>query len=185
MHMKEYRRQKCATGRLTLLNLANSEIVPGVGFDGNPRVRALIEDPGNFPVLLYPGRDAMEVRDGSLAATLPRDRRLVVFIIDATWHCSKTVIRLSPSLQRLPRIVIKPLSPSRFTIKRQPAAWCLSTIEATHELLLALESAGLDSYPDKDRLLAAFHRMQDFQVEHIRAAAGRPGHGIRGVRKPL
>ncbi len=49
-------------------------------------------------------------------------------------------------------------------IKRQPRPECLSTLEAVHELLLSLEAAGLDSYPDKERLLAAFDSMQQVQV---------------------
>ncbi len=185
MHTKEYRYQKCTTGRLTCLNLANSEIISGVRFEDNLRVRALIDDPNNFPVLLYPGNGAMDIRGDGLAAALPHDRGLTVFMVDATWQCSKKIVRLGPSLQRLPRISIRPLSPSRYTIKRQPAAWCLSTIEAAHELFLALESRGLDEYPDKNRLLAAFHAMQDFQTGQIAKAASRSGHLVRGIREPL
>ena len=194
MHTKEFRYQKCTTGRITCLNLANSEIIPGIRFEDNARFRSLIEDPASLPVLLYPGENAMDVHDGCLRAALdgrdspggagaPPSRRLVVFIVDATWHCSRTIVRLNPSLQRLPRLRISPLAPSRFTIKRQPAPYCLSTLEAAHELFLALESAGLDEYPDKARLLSAFHAMQDYQIRQIRTAAKRPGHAVRGIRK--
>ncbi len=185
MHMKEYRYQKCTTGRLTCLHLANSEIIPGVGFEENARAHELIEDPANYPVLLYPGADALDTRDPRLRETVPDGRRLVVFIVDGTWHCARTVVRLSPILQRLPRLAIQPLSPSRYTIKRQPAPWCLSTLEAVHELLLALEANGLDEYPDKSRLLTAFQSMQDFQVRQTAVAAKRPGHRVRGVREAL
>jgi DTW domain-containing protein YfiP len=179
MHPKEYRRQKCTTGRLATLHLAASEILPGIAFDDHPRVRALVEDPGHFAVLLYPGADAIDVADGPALAARAGARRLVVFLIDATWHCARTVARCSPSLLSLPRLMIHPRAPSRFTIKRQPAPWCLSTIEAIHELLLGLEGAGMDTYPDRGRLLAAFHAMQDYQVAQIRAAGGR---AVRGVR---
>jgi DTW domain-containing protein YfiP len=185
MHPKEFRRQKCATGRLTCLNLADSEIVPGVCFEDDARIRELVGDPLNYPVLLYPGKGAVDVRGGGLAPLLPAGRRLTVFLIDATWHCSRKILRLSPILQRLPRLCIHPLSPSRYTIRRQPAAWCLSTIEAAHELLLALEERGLEAYPDKDRLLAVFRDMQDFQIRQISRAASRPGHRVRGTREPL
>lgn len=164
MHPMELRHQKCTTGRLTCLNLANSEIIPGVSFDGNARYRFLAEDPGNLPVLLYPGEGALSVTDVRFVAAARRDLRLVVFLIDGTWHCSRTIMRHSPSLMRLPRIAIHPGAPSRFKIKRQPAAWCLSTIEAAHELLLGLEAGGLDAYPDKGRLVGAFDAMQDFQL---------------------
>jgi DTW domain-containing protein len=184
MHPKEFRHQKCTTGRLTCLNLANSEIIPGVSFDAIPRVRSLIDDPRNYPVLLYPGENAVSMRDGGFAASAPRDRRLVVFLIDATWHCARTIARESPSLMRLPRLRIEPEAPSRFTIKRQPAAWCLSTIEATHEVLLGLDAGGLEIYPDKRRLLDAFDAMQDFQVRQI-AKAALIHHHVRGTRTPL
>jgi DTW domain-containing protein YfiP len=185
MHMKEFRHQKCTTGRLTCLHLANSEIIPGVEFEDDARVRALIDDPLHYPVLLYPGKGAMDIRNGGFAAAVPRDRRLVVFMVDATWQCSKKIVRLSPRLRRLPRLSIRPLSASRYTIKRQPAPWCLSTIEAAHELLLALESSGMDSYPDKNRLIAAFHGMQDFQILKTANASSRPGHSVRGIRRPM
>ncbi len=173
MHPMELRHQKCTTGRLTCLNLANSEIIPGVSFDDNARFRWLVDDPLNFPVLLYPGEGAMSICDVRVPDSAAGECRLVVFLIDATWHCSRTIARQSPSLMRLPRLTIQPSAPSRFIIKRQPAAWCLSTLEAAHELLLALEAGSLDVYPDRNRLLAAFNAMQDFQ---IRKTAGRLGY---------
>ncbi len=183
MHPKEFRHQKCTTGRLTCLNLANSEIIQGIHFDDAIRVRSLIDDPGNFPVLLYPGAGAMSVSRGELPAAELGGRRLVVFLVDATWHCARTIVRFSPSLLRLPRLAIEPLAPSRFRIKRQPAPWCLSTIEATHELLLALEAGGLDEYPDKGRLLGAFDTMQDFQIQRIAGARRSARHVVRGKRE--
>ncbi|MGD9939822.1 MAG: DTW domain-containing protein, partial [Clostridia bacterium] len=107
MHDKEWRRQKSGTGRLAVLNLAGAEIIPGLGFDENPRVRELLADPAKRCVLLYPGDDAVDlssepfpaealglepVQDSSL------NKQLVVFIIDATWSCSRAVLRASPGL---------------------------------------------------------------------------------------
>jgi len=57
-----------------------------------------------------------------------------------------------------------PTTPSRYVIKQQPQEGCLSTLECTHELLLALDRAGLDTYERPDQLLALFQRMQDFQI---------------------
>jgi DTW domain-containing protein len=68
-------------------------------------------------------------------------------------------------LQRLPRIMFTPTAPSRYRIKQQPQEGCLSTLESVHELLLALQRAGLDDYLLPDQLLAAFARMQNFQME--------------------
>jgi hypothetical protein len=76
-----------------------------------------------------------------------------------------------------------PSAPSRFVIKQQPHPSCLSTLEATHELLVALEQAGLDRYPLPDQLLGLFQRMQDFQ---LRCAADplRAGYRHRAYRAP-
>jgi DTW domain-containing protein len=179
MHEKEWRRQKSGTGRLAVLNLAGAEIIPGLGFDEHPRVRELLADPAKQCVLLYPGDDAVDLSSEPFPAEAlglepaqdsGRNRQLVVFMIDATWSCSRSVLRASPGLLDLPRLMFRPAEKSRWIIKKQPADWCLSTIEAIHELLLALEAAGLDSYPDKQRLLAVFAAMQTYQID--RAAAG-------------
>jgi DTW domain-containing protein YfiP len=181
----EFKRKKCTTGRLTCLNLANSEIITGVGFDDDVRVRSLIDDPASYPVLLYPGEGAMSISRGELPGAALGARTLVVFLIDATWHCARRMVRESPSLLRLPRLSIEPASPSRFIIKRQPEPWCLSTIEATHELLLALDAGGLDVYPDKQRLLGAFEVMQNLQLRQAAKASVRFSHRVRGAREPL
>lgn len=164
MHPKEYKQEKAATGRLTHLSLPNSEIGVGVGFDENEAVQALLSDPGLFPVLLYPGKTALNLSTGSLRPEDLGGRRLTVFLIDATWTLGKKMLRLSTGLQRLPRIMFTPDSPSRYVIKQQPHECCLSTLEATHETLLALERAGLDRYPRPTQLIEIFHRMQDFQM---------------------
>jgi DTW domain-containing protein len=168
-HVKEYKRERTGTGRLACINLANCEIIPGLAFDRVPRVRELADDPGNYPVLLYPSPGAIELgSDDTAGAGLAEelgDRRLVVFLIDATWACSRSALRASPRIASLPRLKFRPRELSRWVIKRQPRDYCLSTIEAVHELLAALEAAGLDTYPDKGRLLEAFAAMQDYQLE--------------------
>jgi len=164
MHPYEARRVKANTGRLTHLCLADSELHLGVSFDEHERVQALINDPANFPVLLYPGRGARDLSKGELPAADLAGRRLVVFLLDATWRLVRPMFRLSLSLQRLPRIMFTNAAPSRYLIKRQPEPGCLSTLEATHELLLALDRSGLDAYTQPDQLLDLFQRMQEFQI---------------------
>jgi DTW domain-containing protein YfiP len=186
MHPKEFKQVKAATGRLTHLCLAQSELHMGIGFDAHDRVQALIRDPANFPVLLFPGRDATNLSHPAhdqVDAFRARceGRRLVVFLLDATWALSRKMLRLSPSLQRLPRIMFTPTAPSRYLIKQQPHPGCLSTLEATHELLLALAQAGLDQYPLPDQLVALFHRMQDLQLRFA-ADPARPGYRRRAYK---
>ena len=183
MHPKEFKREKAGTGRLTHLCLADSEIHMGIGFDAHPAVQALIADPRHFPVLLYPGETARNLSRGALQPADLGDRRLVVFLLDATWACARKMLRLSASLQRLPRIMFTPSSPSRYVIKQQPQAGCLSTLEATHELLVALERSGLDRYPLPEQLLGLFQRMQDFQIRCASDPA-RSGYRHRPYRPP-
>ena len=78
MHPKEYKREKAATGRLTHLCLAQSEIHMGIEFDDHEAVQALIHDPANFPVLLYPTHDARDLSKGELHPADFSGRRLVV-----------------------------------------------------------------------------------------------------------
>jgi DTW domain-containing protein len=175
MHPKEFKQEKAATGRLTHLCLTRSEIQCGVEFDRHEAVQALIHDPLNFPVLLYPGRDALNLSSGRLTPVDLGGRQLVVFLLDATWALGRKMLKLSPSLQRLPRLMFTPSAPSRYVIKQQPHASCLSTLEATHELLLALEHAGLDDYCRPEQLLSLFDRMQNFQIG-CAADPARPGY---------
>ncbi len=176
MHPKEYRRERSGTGRMAALHLAEAEILPGIELDDHPRVRALLEDPSIYPALLYPGPHSLDLCSAAGGARLAREaagRRLAVFLVDATWSCSKAVLRGSPRIAALPKLGIAPRELSRWVIKRQPRPECLSTIEAIHELLLSLELAGLESYPDKRRLLAAFAAMQAYQVARAEEAGRR------------
>jgi len=197
MHPKEYKQEKAATGRLTHLCLTNSAIHVGIGFDEHTEVQALLRDPAWHPVLLYPGKDAVNLSTtgqeggarppegpersrgaGALAGFSLSElngRRLLVFLLDATWSLGKKMLRLSPSLQRLPRVMFTPQNPSRFVIKQQPHTGCLSTLEATHELLGVLEQAGLDRYERPTQLLDLFHRMQDYQIR-CALDPSRPGY---------
>ena len=167
MHPYEFKRIKANTGRLTHLCLADSELHIGVGFDAHEKVQTLINDPKNFCVLLYPTKDARDLSKGDLVASDFSGRRLVGFLLDATWRLVRPMLRTSLSLQRLPQVMFSNATPSRYVIKRQPKASCLSTLEATHELLVALDRAGLDRYAEPKQLLTVFQRMQDFQLRCI------------------
>ena len=183
MHPDEFKRVKAGTGRLTHLCLADSELHIGIGFDGHEAVQALLNDPNNFPVLLYPTRDARDLSKGELHADDFAGRRLVVFLLDATWRRVRPMLRTSLSLQRLPRIMFSNAAPSRYVIKRQPEPGCLSTLEATHELLVALDRSGLDHYALPEQLLGLFQRMQDFQLRCIaeNKRLGISRHGRRAL----
>lgn len=183
MHPQEFKHAKAATGRLTHLCLAESEIHCGVGFDEHEAVQRLIHDPANFPVLLYPASGARDLSNGELHAHEFAGRRLVVFLLDGTWRLVRHLWRDSPSLQRLPRIMFSNAAPSRYVIKHQPEPGCLSTLEATHEVLLALERSGLDEYVMPQQLLGLFQRMQTLQLGFA-AESARLGIRRHALRVP-
>lgn len=172
LHPKEFKEEKAGTGRLTQLCLARSELHPGVEFARHERVQEILHDPASACALLYPGAPAWD-----LAPTAPRPwaelQDLTLFILDGTWSCTRKMLKLNPCLQRLPRLRLDTPAPSRFVIKQQPQAGCLSTLEATHEVLLALDRAGIEPYADPRQLLDVFARMQQFQIQ----CAGDPARG--------
>lgn len=183
MHPKEFKREKLATGRLTHLCLPNSEIHMGIGFDDHDKVQALLADPQYQPMLLYPGEGARDLGDGDLTLGDLGGRELLVVLLDATWMLARKMLRMSPSLQRLPRIMFTPSQPSRYVIKRQPQEGCLATLEATHELLLSLDRAGLDEYSKPDQLLDLFARVQDYQLRRA-SDPNRKGYRLRHHTMP-
>ena len=183
MHPKEFKREKAGTGRLTHLCLVNSEIHMGVNFDDHVEVQRLINDPANFPVLVYPDARAVNLSKGDLVVGDLRERRLLVLLLDGTWINARKMLRVSPSLQRLPRVMFNAGAPSRFVIKQQPQVGCLSTLETTHELLVALERSGLDRYPNPAQLLDLFDRMQQFQIR-CAADPARGGYRHQPYGKP-
>jgi DTW domain-containing protein YfiP len=108
--------------------------------------------------LLYPGPAARELRD---VPESERPRHLVV--IDGTWHTARTLYRDKAWLRRLPQVSLTPSAPSRYRIRREPEAHCVSTIEAIVEALRVLEpeTTGLDA------LIGAFDGMIDDQLAFI------------------
>ena len=165
MHPKEFKREKANTGRLTHLCLANSEIIVDAAFETNATLRERLADETYHSALLYPGETACDLSDGQSLPPALATRPLQIFILDATWSSARKMLRLSPVLQALPRLMFRATAPSRYRIKQQPQEGCLSTLESVHELLLVLERRGLDEYARPGQLVDAFTRMQDFQME--------------------
>jgi DTW domain-containing protein len=164
MHPKEYKEEKAATGRFTHLCLQNSEIHMGIDFDSHKIVQEQIHDMRYFPMLLYPGKDSVNLSGSGVLSGFLHDRQLLVILLDATWRNARKMFNRSPTLQKLPRIGIVPEEKSRYLIKRQPNDRFLSTIEAAHELMKALDYAGLDIYARPNQMLDLFARMQQYQI---------------------
>lgn len=146
-HPRE-QRVAIGTARMAQLALPNSQIRIGVDFGQDPVVlAALAESPA--PFVLFPGPDATPV------AQLPRDRPITLIVVDGTWWQAGKLLKLNPALAALPRVAFSPAKPSAYVIRREPADFCVSTIEALAEVLDVLEPAG----GRFGRLLDPFHAM--------------------------
>jgi hypothetical protein len=100
-------------------------------------------------------------------------------ILDGTWHTARTLFRDKTWLRAMPQYRFDPLVPSRYRIRREPAAHCVSSIEAIVAALSVLEpeTNGLTS------LLDAFDAMIDDQLAYVRAPTTAPRK--LGKKRPL
>jgi DTW domain-containing protein YfiP len=167
------------TARLAHLGLPGSTLLAATQLDDHPVVEAwLAAHPGAH--VLFPGPGARDIRelahrspdagalnDGtragahapSAAAPVP-----ALIVVDGTWWQAQKLLRLNPRLAALPRVAFTPVAPSRYRIRKQPEAFCVSTIEAVAEVLSVLEP---ESGP-YDGLLAPFVAMVEAQLRFAR-----------------
>lgn len=166
MHIKEAKKEKLGTGRMTVATLKSSEIIVGVDFTNDKRVNELLSDPTYYPMVLYPGEKAFNVSEDDIGElNLPEGKKLLVFVIDGTWPCAKKMMTVSENIRPLPRLCFTPNKKSNFLIKHQPDKYCLSTLESIHFLLEEMDRAGLESLDGKqDALLKVFKKHVDFQL---------------------
>jgi DTW domain-containing protein len=181
MHPKEFKYEKAGTGRLTHLSLTDSEILMGVGFDDHYRMKELLTDPQYYPMVLYPGERAVNLSKEPLI--WPSEKKLLLFLLDGTWSCAKKMMKLSTCLHDLPRLSFEVKTRSKFLIKQQPQEYCLSTLEAVHEVMNGLSDQGVENYPEPDYLLDLFLKMQEFQMK-CASDPERQGYRHRPYKKP-
>jgi tRNA-uridine aminocarboxypropyltransferase len=169
-HPREHR-MAIGTARMAHLSLPNSLLRVATDFSTDPMVSEALAQP-QLPWLLFPGKQAVDV------SLLPSDRALTLIVVDGTWWQARKLLKLNPALAALPRVSFTPSQPSRYLIRRQPAEFCVSTIEALAQVLETLEPG-----QPFERILDPFHamvaRQRWFQTtvgshRHQRALA-RPG----------
>ncbi len=160
-HPKE-RKNSIGTARFTHLTLKSSRLIAGAEFDANADVNAILDDPANYPVTLFPGETAANValeRDAFLAS-IPSGRRLVIFVVDGTWSQARGMLRKSSRLLALPRVSFTIDTPSQYKVRKQPREFCLSTVEAVARLVKLLDPAA-----PAESLIDTFAIMVDAQLE--------------------
>jgi DTW domain-containing protein YfiP len=165
MHPKEYKKEKNGTGRMTQLQLENSEIIVGVDFTTNNRVNEILNDSKNNSFLLYPGKENFNLslkKSSDINSFLGNNPR--IFLLDGTWPCARKMLKLSKNLQKLKRVSFDNKIKSKFIIKQQPESLCLSTIESVYTVINLLKQGDFEHCETKDFLIP-FEKMIEHQVE--------------------
>ena len=155
-HARE-RRVGIGTARMAHLALPGSVLRVGIDFSADPAVRAALAEPDTH--VLFPGPAARPIEE------LPRDRAINLVVLDGTWWQARKLLRLNPAVAALPRVAFRPSHPSGYLIRRQPADFCLSTIEALAEVLTALEPDGARFQRLLDPFAAMVERQRRFETE--------------------
>ena len=166
IHVREAQK-RIATGRITHLSLENSLLLHGYDYSEDPRVNALIDCERNHCVVLYPGKNSANLTVQPEARNFPPDRELVVFVIDGTWVTARKTMSRSRNLKTLPRICFDPPGESRFRLRKQPRAYCYSTVEAVHHTIELLGDGRGFSVAERthDRLIHVFDHIVEQQIE--------------------
>src|SRR4030095_1310189 len=90
---------------------------------------------------------------------------------------ARKLLKLNPAIAALPRVAFRPRTPSAYLIRREPADFCVSTIEALAEALTVLEPEGGPFARLLDPFRAMVERQQRVEAEvgasRHRAARGR------------
>jgi DTW domain-containing protein YfiP len=150
------------TVRLLELGLDGLERHVGVAFGADHPARHAITGAAEPPILLFPGPGARDlVRE-------PPSSPVTLVVIDGTWWQAQKLLKQNPFLAELPRYSLTPDTPSRYRIRREPAAHCVSTIEAIVQALSVLEGRA-----DFAPLLGPFEALVEHQLAFARDTAAR------------
>ena len=161
MHPKEFKKVRIATGRLTHLQLTNSEILVDIDFTNHRRLNDLIETHNTF--VLYPNQKSLNLSciDERRPSQLKGNNLIIV--IDATWYLAKKMFKLSENLHQLPSVSFEHNQTSNFKIKQQPFPKCLSTIESVKIVIQEFNRLEVENC-DLDNFLNPFHKMVEYQI---------------------
>lgn len=172
-HPREHRKP-IGTAWMAVRAVEHAELFVTTTVDEGGQLSSLLADPARPAVLLWPGEGARDLEHDPPA--LP----VTLVVVDGTWSTARKLLQRNPVLAALPRVRINPRQASRYRIRREPRAECLSTVEAVSQAL-----GFLDRAPGKfDPMLAAFERMVDMQIEHQAKGGGRREKRPRGERPP-
>jgi DTW domain-containing protein YfiP len=153
------------TARIAELSLTSSTLHVGLEFERDRALQAALNDPAAPAILLYPGPGAKDL------AREPPPGPVTLVVIDGTWWQASKLFKLNPFLRQLPCYGLAPAEESRYRIRKEPEAHCLSTIEALEAALSVLEGKP-EGLPE---LLRPFDAMVETQLDFV-AREHRPRH---------
>jgi DTW domain-containing protein len=162
------------TARLAELAFRRCERHVGVEFADSARVSTALADPAAPPILLYPGPGVRDLERE------PPHGPVTLVVIDGTWSQAAKLLKRNPQLSLLPRYALAPEAPSRYRIRREPAAHCVSTIEAIVAAVLALEGSASNARA----ALAPFEALVEQQLAFAERGTRRHLARKRGARRP-
>ena len=156
-HVREWR-HPMGSARMAcrFLNSSHQIKVDSYPIDGSWLPR--IHKPNSY--LLYPSPEALDLTDLPLQA---EPNQFV--ILDGTWTTAKKMLKEHAHLETLPKVRLNPSSPSLFRVRKQPANYCLSSLEAAYSILTSLEPGSLDVARN---MLSTFEWMNENQLEQAK-----------------
>ena len=163
MHPKEFKKTKNGTGHFTNLSLKHCEIHVGVDFSSHDKINQIINDRSNNCFVLYPHKNSIELNENPISKV---DKNTVLFLIDATWPCSRAILTASPNIDALQKVSFTHREMSGFTFKHQPKEYCLSTMESTLYVLKLLNKHKEEEIENSklDNFLLPFRKMVSYQL---------------------
>jgi len=163
MHPKEFRKTKNGTGHFTNLSLKNCEIFVGIDFTKHKEINAIIDNVDNNCFVLYPSKNSINLNEQNIGGD---KKNTVLFLIDATWPCSRAMLSASPNIDTLKKVSFTHTKSSGFTFKEQPQEYCLSTMESTLCVLELLNQHHIEEIPTTKlkEFLKPFHKMVEYQL---------------------
>ena len=166
MHPKEFRKTKNGTGHFTNLSLQNCELHVGIDFSNDSKINDILSDPDNACYVVYPSTSSINLNESSIREA---SKNTVLFLIDATWPCSRSMLLQSQNLDALEKVSFTHTKISDFQFKTQPKDYCLSTMESTLCILELLNNHKDEDLDQKklDNFLQPFEKMVEYQVSCV------------------
>ena len=149
------------SGLLLQQSLQYSTTVEGEAFDAETLHDLLFRplphapDERARPALLYPADQNSQSEHIPTQQEAPPNR---LVILDGTWRKSRKMLHVNPLLQKLPRLALTDVEPSRYRIRKAQREDQLSTLEATCQALMQMES-------DKNKYLPMLNAFDGFVTQ--------------------